>query len=218
MRKIIPLLIVLMISKFSLAQSLSKTGTKVENIVPNGWVCSNVKGDLNKDGISDLVIIATPNFEDKITIEDDFTLKNSNPPILAIYWGNSNKRYTLYKQYENIIPFSEDQYSSVKVDLSVTNKGVLRIGISYFQSAESFDNSSTAYLFRYQNNDFYLIGEGSDSFARNTGDGKKITINYSTLKRQIVLYNMFDESIPKEEKWETLPNQELKKLGSFKLE
>ena len=48
------------------AQALKQQGTTVEAIVPKGWEHEEAEGDLNKDGIADLVIVATPNFKENM--------------------------------------------------------------------------------------------------------------------------------------------------------
>ena len=46
------------------AQSLKRQGMSVVDILPSGWEHQEVTGDLNKDGIPDLVVVATPNFKE----------------------------------------------------------------------------------------------------------------------------------------------------------
>ena len=65
------------------AQSLGQHGQSVETLVPQGWEHSEAVGDLNKDGLEDLVVIATPNFRDKVLTRNDGYEINMNPPQLA---------------------------------------------------------------------------------------------------------------------------------------
>ncbi|MBQ3926745.1 MAG: hypothetical protein II706_07130, partial [Bacteroidaceae bacterium] len=72
------------------AQSLKKQGTSVEQIVSEGWEHKEATGDLNKDGIKDLVVLAKPNFKEKMKTRDDGYEYNFNPYILAIYFGQAD--------------------------------------------------------------------------------------------------------------------------------
>ena len=53
------------------AQDLKQQGTSVEQIVPEGWEHEEAQGDLNKDGIKDLVVLAKPNFKENMQTRDD---------------------------------------------------------------------------------------------------------------------------------------------------
>ena len=48
------------------AQTLKQQGNAVEQIVPEGWEHEEEEGDLNKDGIKDLVVLAKPNFKENM--------------------------------------------------------------------------------------------------------------------------------------------------------
>ena len=71
------------------AQSLKQQGTSVEDLVPEGWTHDEVTGDLNKDGIADLVVNAKR--------------------ILAIYFGHADGKLTLWRQYDQVLPVDEDE-------------------------------------------------------------------------------------------------------------
>ena len=87
MKKTIMLLAVSALVTVADAQSLQSSGRSSKEIVPQGWGVQEEAGDLNKDGIADLVIIATPNFRENIQVrEGDGYEYDYNQPILAIYW------------------------------------------------------------------------------------------------------------------------------------
>ena len=48
------------------AQGLKQQGTAADNIVPEGWTHTEAVGDVDKDGLNDLVIAATPNFKENM--------------------------------------------------------------------------------------------------------------------------------------------------------
>ena len=61
------------------AQDLKQQGTSIEQIVPEGWEHEEAQGDLNKDGIKDLVVLAKPNFKENMMTRDDGYEYNFNP-------------------------------------------------------------------------------------------------------------------------------------------
>ena len=200
-------------------QGLRQTGKVIDEIVPAGWEQSHAVGDLNKDGIVDLVIAATPDDMEHIIIrESDGYQYNLNQPILGIYWGQTDGTFTLWKTYDNVLPARPDEYISITITLDITERGVLTIDTETFSSMGSWDTGHTTYLFRFQNSDFYLIGKDENYISRNSG---KVTIdsyNYLTYRHQKITYNEFDKNVKRKEKWERLPKAPLKQLGSFELD
>jgi uncharacterized membrane protein len=199
------------------AQQLKSQGATVEQLVPKGWEHKEALGDLNKDGIDDLVLMATPNFKEHMLTRDDGYVYNFNQPVLAIYFGTADGRYRLWKKYAEVLPHAEDEGFFVTVSLEVTNRGTLVIGTELFASMGSYGNDQSSYVYRYQNGDFYLIGMENESMQRNTGEIEKVSENYLTWKRQVVKDNAFEEGKSRE-KWTTLPKKPLEKLGDRKLD
>lgn len=128
------------------AQSLGQHGQSVETLVPQGWEHSEAVGDLNKDGLEDLVVIATPNFRDKVLTRNDGYEINMNPPQLAIYFGQAGGGFTLFKKYEELIQ-ARDEYCIVETSLQVTERGVLHLGVSTFHTAGTADTGGPTYVF-----------------------------------------------------------------------
>ena len=197
------------------AQSLKKQGTSVEQIVPEGWEHKEATGDLNKDGIKDLVVLAKPNFKEKMKTRDDGYEYNFNPYILAIYFGQADGNQQQWKQYEELFP-ADDEWISVDVDIEVTERGTLNISTGTFASGGSYGTNQTKYTYRFQNGDFYLIGRESTDMMRNTGEMTTISENYLTWKRQTIKDNAFEEG-EKKETWSKLTKQPLEKLGDHEL-
>ena len=197
------------------AQSLKKQGTSVEQMVPEGWEHKEATGDLNKDGIKDLVVLAKPNFKEKMKTRDDGYEYNFNPYILAIYFGQADGNHQQWKQYEELFP-ADDEWISVDVDIEVTERGTLNISTGTFASGGSYGTNQTKYTYRFQNGDFYLIGRESTDMMRNTGEMTTISENYLTWKRQTIKDNAFEESM-KKETWSKLTKKPLEKLGENEL-
>jgi hypothetical protein len=199
------------------AVELKPQGVSVEDIVPAGWSHQEAQGDLNKDGIHDLVIVATPDDVENTITRSDGYVYNFNQPILAIYFGSQQGQLQLWKQYDNVIPADESEFCQHEIGLEITPRGTLRIVIGVFCSAGSYGTSTNTYTYRFQNGDFYLIGQEGEEMQRNTGERTVVSENYLTWKRQVVKSNAFDETIPSTEKWTKLRKRSLEKLGAQEL-
>ena len=85
MKHILTILTLCLCSVYGMkAQGLKQLGTAVDDIVPEGWTHSEAVGDVDKDGLNDLVIAATPNFKENMKTRYDGYVYNFNKPILAI--------------------------------------------------------------------------------------------------------------------------------------
>jgi hypothetical protein len=193
-----------------LAQGLKDSGKSAADVVPNGWESIFKTGDLNKDGIADLVVIATPCDKDKMQTRDDGYVYNFNQPVLAIYWGEKNGNFKLFKKYDNVIPARESEFISITPELEITNKGVLEINLEFFATAGSWTQPTTTHLFRYQQGDFFLIGKDVVELERTTGKTVTTSENYLTRKRIVTTERPKRKAIVKRT---SLPKSKLKPLG-----
>lgn len=200
------------------AQGLAQQGTSVGDIVPSGWTHLDAQGDLNKDGISDLVVVATPDYPEHLLTRDDGYVYNFNQPVLAIYFGEGQGQLQLWKQYDNVIPANDNVNCSHDISLNITDRGALRISIQLFCSMGSYGTSIDTYTYRYQQGDFCLIGADHEEMQRNTGESTVVSENYTTCKRQVKKSNVFDEAKQPSEKWSRLPKKPLERLGDRTLE
>ena len=76
----------------------------------------------------------------------------------------------------------------------------LRIKFNYWSSAGTWYTSTREYVFRYQNNQFELIGFEENSYHRASGEMITYSYNLSTGKIKIVTgENMFDDNESKPE-------------------
>ena len=196
------------------AQELQKQGRGVDDLVPAGWEHTEATGDLNKDGIVDLVVVATPDFKENTKTRDDGYVYNFNQPLLAVYFGTAEGKMQLWRQYDQVVPARPDEYVSIDVSLTITEKGVLRISLETFASMGGWGTEHSNFSYRYQDGDFYLIGKENQSMSRNTGEMETTSENYLTWRRQVVKENVFEDSnVTKTEKWTKLPRKSLEKLG-----
>ena len=201
------------------AQQLQHQGRGVDDLVPAGWEHTEATGDLNKDGIVDLVVVATPDFKENTKTRDDGYVYNFNQPLLAVYFGTAEGKMQLWRQYDQVVPARPDEYVSIDASLTITEKGVLRISLETFASMGGWGTEHSNFSFRYQDGDFYLIGKEYHCMSRNTGDMETTSENYLTWRRQVVKENAFEDSnVPRKEKWTKLPKKPLEKLGASNLQ
>ena len=199
------------------AQGLAQQGSSVDDIVPHGWQHQEAQGDLNKDGIPDLAVVATPDYEENTRTRDDGYVYNFNQPVLAIYFGTGQGQLQQRKQYDNVIPANEDENCSHEIELEITERGTLRISDLLFCSMGSYETTIDTYTYRYQQGDFFLIGCDKEEQHRNNGNTTITSENYLTWKRQVTQYNVFYYDLEPTEKWTRLTKKPLEKLGAREL-
>ena len=198
MKKILVLLLCTLPMMAS-AQELAKKGKSVKDIMGNDSTCMMTEGDLNKDGRSDLVIFKAPK--------------------LAIYFASAEGGYEQWKVYDKLLPTDEgDGTLMIDLNLSISERGALKIEVQSMASMGTSYISNRNYTYRYQNGDFYKIGEEELSLSRMTGEEETISTNYLTHKQQVVKANAFDDNAKPKETWKNIPKKPLRKLGEDVLE
>ncbi len=195
------------------AQTFRKNGYKVKDLVPMGWTFAESRGDINRDGHADLLIVAYPSPDpENISLDsDDFWKEQA--PVLAVYLGGESGRYNLYRRYDSIVPYSAGK--SVKFEAQITRRGTIRTHSRSSENAESLEVTDEVFVFRYQNGGIYKIGYSSEVSRTDNGAGLKVSMNYSTGKVQTISFDTFhtDDS-QGTDKWEDFDPGELKPLGN----
>ena len=144
---------------------LPQNAASARDFAPNGWhVYFADKGDLNKDGISDLAfILQSDNSEGK--------------RILGIAFGKKGGGYRLQVQNAGFLSFDED-LTDCFVDMSI-KKGTLHFNF-LLPFSPAFDDKDS-FIFRFQNGRFELIGWQREHVDNAKDKVREATsVNFST--------------------------------------
>lgn len=196
-------LIILSLSSLTLGSSVNaekpkQTSSTLAQLVPKGWkLLESSQGDLNKDGLSDVAIIVEKLKSDIVVKADDGKAIHNHPRQLMVFF-KSTKGYQLIASNKTI-PVAETQNSCIEDFLANTESpieiknGVLTAHFSYFLSCGGWESPQHTFRFRWQQNQFKLIGFDYFSYARNTGEQTASSYNFSTLKvKKTTGANMFE--------------------------
>jgi len=197
---------------------LQKTGKTIQEIIPKGWeVLDSVKGDLNSDGLSDLVfaIQKTNSRTDKLYHEND-DIVNLNPRILGIYFKTKNN----YLEQQLV---SEDfiiQCNSVFMDepfegFAINENGTLEIIFRFWYSSGSWWVSNYKYCFLYQNQSFELICFESNELHRSSGETIEINVDFINEEIETIKSNFSTDS-PESLEVKDFDSQEMLTIRSLK--
>ncbi len=186
---------------------LKEKGDAIENLIPNNWeILSTSTGDLNKDGITDLVFAIQNTDKNNIKLNDGLGRDtiNLNPRILGIYFGNKNGQFIKKLQADKFILLQDSPTMDEPFDgIEILKNGVLKIDFGFWFSAGSWSMSNHSYKFKFQHEKFDLIGYESSERHRGTGATIDYSINFLTgnmnISRMTIDENNY-ETIKKENK------------------
>jgi len=172
--------------------------------VPKNWkIISTTKGDLNKDGIEDLVLVIQKNDASNRIKNESLGPKilDINPREILIFFKDKSGNYILIdKNTKGFIPSENSVITPCLSDPfdreSIVNN-ILILDFNYWYSCGTYFVSNISYKFRYQNNNFELIGVEQSQFSRSTGEQRDMSINFSIKKKEETTgLNMFHENKP----------------------
>ncbi|MCC8187192.1 MAG: hypothetical protein LIP08_06710 [Bacteroides sp.] len=166
--------------------TLPATSTDLQGFIPDRWhLLESAEGDLNQDGIPDIAFVLQS--KDSIPAEDTegFRSKPWYPRILGIAFRDPDTgHYKLVEQSDHFVITDEGDATMDEPfeEMTIRDNGTLRLGFRYWYSAGTWYMGGSAYIFRYQNHRFELIGQDIWSMHRATHESSHTSINYSTGK------------------------------------
>jgi len=194
---------------------LGQTKQELTNFVPKGFVISEkITGDLNKDGLTDCVIIIKGTDKKKIIKDEDSEEVDLNRRGIIILLNKNNHYELTTKNYNCFSSANEDGGVYFAPELSIDIiKG--NLSIHYGQGRYGF----CRYTFRLHDSDFELIGYDSSDDSGPVVN-REISINFLTKKKQIK--ENTNENATEEgeevfkEAWEKVQIDKLIKLSDIK--
>ncbi len=196
---------------------LAAKGRTLHEIIPTDWkILLKASGDLNGDGVEDLVVAIEASKRKghtKIQLSESDTLE-FKPRILGIYFGKHNGKFKKKLQSNTFIvnhdtPTMDEPFKG----LQILPNGDLQIDFYIWRCRECTTWSSHEYIFRFQNRAFELIEYKESVTQRVSGDEIYYNIDFQnkTLKITTETRNKDDE--PEYE--ETLKKFELDHLKTI---
>ena len=166
---------------------LAATAANAAGCVPKGWKLDHEqKGDLNADGLDDLMFVLMDDDAKNIVSIDSASSNpvNTNPYMLAVaFGGNARGDYQLALQNHELIPRPvETPFDELytKDDTRIEN-GSFIVALYWF--------GGTIYVpkfrFRFQHEKFEMIGFDSVRHDRSSSVIIETSVNYSTGKAEI---------------------------------
>lgn len=163
---------------------------------PSGWKMERaIKGDLNRDGRPDLVVILHGADLDCIVPTDDAAGSiDTNPRVVAVAFA-AKAGYALQLANAAVIPRIDDPYMDdpLNLDACGISGGVLRLGLTFWRSMGGWTTYSSTLSFRWDGRQFPLIGFDRETLKRNSGATETLSVNFVTRQVKIVTGSMEDD-------------------------
>src|SRR5690606_26402527 len=147
------------------SQEIPHTGKNLNDFVPENWkITEQSEGDLNKDNKKDVVLIIENTDSSNIFQNESLGSPeiNLNPRYLLVIFKTENG-YDLKELNKTFIPKENDAESPCLADPLMDGgieiqSGVIKLSLNYWYSCGTWYTSNKIYTFRFQHNEFELIG------------------------------------------------------------
>ncbi|MCB9169423.1 MAG: hypothetical protein H6597_05995 [Flavobacteriales bacterium] len=201
--------------------TIKRSASTANEFLPNGWtILKTASGDLNNDRIADMVVVLQ--HKDSVTFikhDPDFNpnyndILTYQPRILIIaFYDSTIKSYKRIEQSNSFIlchdnPNAEEPFESITI-----SNGILKIHFFFFMNCGGWGMSNNYYMFRYQEDEFKLIGADYNYLNRGSGETEDRSYNFLTKKVKIVIGN--SSSDKQKTLWRTFDSKELKTFKTF---
>jgi len=189
------------------APAVPKTGKTLGAFVPTGWkILKQAEGDLNKDSLPDTVLILASGVEDGDS-EDRFDA----PRPLLLLLKQTDGGYSLAGNYSNVVlcKMCGGVFGDPLEDLRIDRGTVV---IKHYGG--SSDRWGFTHKYRFQDGDWYLIGE--TDLSHNSFTPLRDVTDHNLLTGDIV-EEKTDKHGQKTIKKSKVPKAPLKKMGEVEL-
>lgn len=196
-------------------------GATVADFVPKGWrIEFQPKGDLDKDGRDDVVLVLRMDEPANIVVNEGLGASefDTNPRLLAVLLAQG-AGYRLAVQDHALIPRPDnpvmDDYLNGD-DAVTVRRGAFTVQLHSWASAGSWYTGSTTFTFRQQDGCFRLIGYDSSGLHRGSGQTSNISMNLATGKAVFETGSM-ESDVPESRKVQPLARRKwpcLEQIGN----
>jgi hypothetical protein len=196
------IIIFLLIHSYSYSQkgtiSLLEKSNSIEKLIPEKWrLLSTTNGDLNNDGISDVVFVIENTDKKNIQFSENSLGRdtiNLNPRVLGIYFRQKNGKLIKKLQSDRFIILQDSPTMDEPFDgIDILENGTLKINFKFWFSAGTWSMSNHIYKFRFQNDKFELISYDANERHRGTGEETDYQVNFSTYTMKITKTTIDDD-------------------------
>jgi len=196
--------------------SIAAQAKAKSDLVPKGWVIEKEsRGDLNGDGVPDLLLVLHMTDPRNIITNNDLGTRelDTNPRMLVVAFADKIKNnYSLVLANHTLIPRHTDPVMADPFEGAGVVRGTVQVSLSIWMSAGSWSMSQTKLTFRYQDGCFKLIGHDFTETQRNSGETSTVSTNYLTRKQKIATGTI--ESDREKVTWKTIGKRNLLCLGA----
>ena len=169
----------------------------LNTLIPDDWVLlDSASGDLNQDGLLDFVFAMQGTDPNYISQNEGFgeSILDENPRVMAIYFGNHSGSFEeVLVSDQFIIRATDPTMAEPFHGFDINSRGILDINFGFWSSAGTWFSSNSTHRFRYENNEFVLIGFDSNEFHRGSGEFTSYSINFLTGKMKVTEGSLADE-------------------------
>ncbi|WP_425637868.1 hypothetical protein ACPUEN_00400 [Algoriphagus yeomjeoni] len=177
---------------------LSEKGGSIEAVIPMGWqLLSEARGDLNGDGLEDVVFAIQSPIQETIEYHDGYESDtvHTNPRVLGIYFGKRNGKLNKVLQSNSFIinrstPTMDEPFKG----LQILSNGLLQLNFYIWECRECTSWSSHEYRFKYQNKAFELVSYGKSTTQRISGDETSRQVDFQKGTMTIISTESDEES------------------------
>jgi hypothetical protein len=180
---------------------INTEGSRISDFIPMGWsLVDSVSGDFNRDSFDDRAFIIAPDDDDDNTYKRDKIL-------VVVFCDTAANNYKLVEHTSKLFAPLLDK-PNLFYEVMEVNKGVLSVVFMHAGSyATIFD-----YKFRYQNNEFCLIG--ADKQYANPTNYQSYSFNFISKRWSLTTSDDTSDEKPVTV-WNKLESAELKTLKTF---
>ena len=195
--------------------SLPETAGSAEAFVPAGWAIEVLeKGDLNKDGRDDLLLVLKEDNPANMMTNDPESPGadewDANPRILAVAFALKKGGYALVLKSDDFLPRHDDPCIDDPFGGAEIADGAIEIRFHLWANAGTWYTSDSKFTFRYRDKGFRLVAYANYTTKRNTGQTWDLSLDYLARKATMTVGDFTSDNVPDKTYARKLPRAPLR--------